>query len=234
MLDQIPRLDFCELLVGEDSCFDSSVNIVPVARFSLVSLLNSQKRVYKAKLYDSGHIARLIKLFEYQDEAFLFTFKGMLYCDSFSSRTGTKEYGRQHSRLNQKSYECDDRLASLNRIIELEEQGFQPQEIVRKVSKNQFVLPRGRKRKNRKNQLDDWDEDVLECDASDEEVATHELHIIMKEHGSWDNYIKAIKQDVEMEQTNKAQYERELKNYSEKVSNVIHEVKSSPFTILGC
>ncbi|MEH6454794.1 MAG: hypothetical protein V7749_00600 [Cocleimonas sp.] len=234
MLDQIPRLDFCELLLDEDDCFDCSPNIVPVARFSIVSLLNSQRRVYKAKGYDSDYTRRLIKHYAHHEEAFLFTYKGQLYCDSFSSKTGTQEYGNQLIKLRQKLDECDSRLASVNRVLDLEEQGFEAHDIARKCSKGQISLPRGRNRKRVRNILDDWDDDVLGFGESDEKIASHEIDVIMKNHGSWDAYIKAIKQEVKMEQINKTKFVSDVENFNEKVSTVINEIISSPFTLFGC
>lgn len=233
MLDQIPRLDFCELLVDEDVCFDSSPNIVPVARFSLAALLNSERRVYKAKGFDSDYIRRLIKRFDHNEEAFLFTFEGQLYCDSFSPTTGTKEFGNVLLKLRQKLDECNSRLVSVNRVLDLEVQGFVPQDIVSTCSKRQASLPRGRRTKRELNNSDDWD-DVLAFGESDEKVASHELNVIIKTHGSWEQYIQAMKQEVKVELNNKTKLESELDSFNEKVSTQINEILSSPFAILGC
>ena len=102
LLDQIPRLDFCELLVDEDGCFDSSQSIIPICRFSLASLLSSKVRIYKSKLYDSAHIERMMRNNRFQDEAFFFTYEGQLFCDSFSSKTATVQFGNQLSKLEKK------------------------------------------------------------------------------------------------------------------------------------
>ena len=95
-------------------------------------------------------------------------------------------------------------------------------------------MPRGRSRKRVRNILDDWDGDVLGFGESDETVASHEIDLIMKNHGSWDAYIKSIKQEMKMEQINKAKFLNDVENFNKKVSAVINEILSSPFTILGC
>jgi len=101
-LDQITRLDLCSLLVDEDGNYDSSKKIVPVCRFSLHHLLNSQIRIYKTKGYPSGRIERLINLFSGQDEAYFFTHLGQIYCDSYSKTTGTSEYGNRRAKMEKK------------------------------------------------------------------------------------------------------------------------------------
>ncbi|MBE8233332.1 MAG: hypothetical protein HAW67_06305 [Endozoicomonadaceae bacterium] len=135
--------------------------------------------------------------------------------------------------MKQKLNECDRQLSSLNRILDLEKQGLQAHYIAIKSSKGQIALPRGSERK-RKNMHDDWDDDLVDLDASDEEVGTHELNVVMKNHGSWDNYIKDLKLEVKMELINMTKYKSELKNFEDQVSTLINEIKSSPFTILGC
>ncbi|QIR16566.1 hypothetical protein [Shewanella aestuarii] len=238
ILDQIPRLDFCDLLVDEHYCFDDSPDIIPVARFSLVSFLNSEMRINKI-LGHSADSARSLNMHygRDQEDAFFFIYQGQLYCDSYHSRTGTQAYGHQLKNVSHKLDECYTRLRAANRVLELEAQGVDAHDIVGRCSKGRTMLPRGRNRKRSNHvldDLDDWEDDVMDFDDSDETIASQEYNSIIKSHGTWAKYIAALKEEVRLEEILKIQLKHEVEGFENKVASIIKQIIASPYTILGC
>lgn len=234
ILDQIPRLDFCKLLLDEDDCYDSTVNIAPVCRFSLSLLLDSHKRVSKAMGYTSFHIERLMQNVYSQEEAFLFNHKGQLYCDSFSSKTGTQEYGNQRQRLQEKVFESERLIAASKKVIDLDVKGFNNNDIVKLCGSKQIKLCQGPKRKKTQTICNYSSDDILGFDATDDELSAHELNTIIKNYGSWGKYINYLKQEIILESNRKLKYKIDIEQYDNHVSTVIAKILSAPFTILGC
>lgn len=233
LLDQIPRLDFCELLVDEDGCYDSSPEIVPICRFSLPLLLNSQVRIYKASGLDSRNTERLIRCYDDQDEAFLFTYHGQLYTASFSATTGTLEFGNQLRKLEEKIPRSNEKINSTKKILESDSKGLKPVDIVKKCSSHQISLPRGHRRSSRHVLLDNFTDDVVGFDESEDTRASVDLASIIKKYGSWEAYIDCLKQELILESKRKMNYERDVQSFHQHVSKVIREIEATPFTILG-
>lgn len=233
ILDQITRLDLCSLLVDEDGNYDNSKRIVPVCRFSLHHLLNSEIRIYKTKGYPTGSIEHHIGSFSYQDEAYFFTYQGQLYCGSYSKTTGTLEYGNIHNKLGDKVSDLDRKIKAARKIIDLHIQGLEPIKIIAQCYSFSTPLPRRNKPQRALSLLEGWDDDILGFDASPEEQATHELTIITKNHGGWEQYIDSLKQAEAADKKLREQCESVLDAYTSNVSKVIKEIMDSPFAVLG-
>ena len=232
ILDQIPRLDLCDLLVDEQGDYDHTKNAVPVCRFSLQHLLNSQRRIYKTKGYLADSVERLIELYSSQEEAYLFTYQNELYCDTYSSKTGTIKYGNIHKNLEMKINGLDADIRSCQKIVELHEKGVEPINIVRQCKNPPIPLPKNRARKAL-NHLEDWDDDLIGYNAGPEEFASHELSVIIKKHGGWNQYIDGLNLSIVADMKTKIKYERDLEAFELNVSETIGEVIASPFAILS-
>lgn len=232
VLDQIPRLDICTLFVDKDGNYSPCEEIIPVCRFSLQHFVNSQTRNYKTMRYNADHIERLIDLRSSHDEAFLFTYEGTLYCDTFSQTTGTIEYGNRHRKLKKWVSEIDSDIQQSRKIIDLHTQGVDPITIIQKSCNHFNPLPIIRRRNTKPNILDDWDE-LPESGATPEEEAAHELKLIAKKHGSWIQYVENLKISEADDKKLKKQYETELQAYENNVANLIKQIMSSPFAVFG-
>lgn len=219
LLDQIPRLDFCELLIDQDGCFDSSQSVIPICRFSLTSLLSSQARIYKSKLYNSSQIEKMMSNLPFQDEAFLFTYEGQIFCDSFSSRTATVQFGNQLSKLEKKVSNSNSKITSMQNTLEADSHGVKPIEII--------------KSKIAKESSDIWSHGIVDFDESEDDLASTELAFIMKQYSSWSAYIFALEQEMLLESNRKKDYEKDIQSFRHHVSNVIGAIQAAPFTILG-
>lgn len=233
ILDQIPRLDISYLFVDNDGDYSHRNDIAPVCRFSLHHFLNSQIRNYKTMRYSPDQIERLIDLRTSHDEAFLFTYQGELYCDTYSEITGTVEYGNRHHKLEKKVLEIDSEIEKLSKIIDLYTQGLEPINIILKCHSIFSPLPRLRRRKTKSSGLVDWGNDILGFDATPEQEAAHELKIITQEHGSWDQYIKQLKLAEATDKKTKNHYEIDLRSYETSVATLIRHIKDAPFAVFG-
>lgn len=250
ILDQIPRIDFCELLLDADADFNYTGhdNIEVMCRFSLVSLLNSDRRIYKSKGYNTDHINRIMEGFNYQDEALLFTVDGQLYCDSFSSKTGTKRYGEYHKKLKGKTNGAEKHLEHVSQLLDLHKQGIEPVEIAKNFNYSEFNygssgLPHGlprriRKRKSPPNSnesiFDDWEDDIDDWEDDLETKQSKELNRIIKQFGTWPNYIKELKIEFQEYESEKNKYEKCISDYENATRELVGEILSKPFALLGC
>lgn len=248
ILDQIPRKDFCDQLIDEHEDFIESDDIEIVCRFSLVSLLNSERRVYKAKGYNTEQIHRALKKYDYQSEAFFFTVDGQLYCDSFSLKTGTKQYGENHAKIESNISRTEDALNDVNCLLELHDQGLEPNEVIKKGQYGKISLPKGLPRRTSKSKYSmdnifmDWDEDL---EAFGEEVTpgtrasrelakkSKELNKIIEQYGSWPNYISEMRFKSQSLLTEKNELNNDIKGYENRVSELISDTISKPFALLA-
>ena len=92
ILDQIPRLDICEILVSKECVTNLSYEPAPICRFSLITLLESERRVCKTKGHNTEQINELISEYEREDEGFFFIHNEQIQCSSYSDVYGTKLY----------------------------------------------------------------------------------------------------------------------------------------------
>lgn len=228
VLDQIPRLDFVDLLVDKHSNFSDQHVITPVCRFSLTLLLNSHSRIYKALGYGSRQIQSLLDNFKYQEEAYLFTYQGQLYCDTFSLTKGTMHYAEKHNALNKKVTEARKTLIEAEKIINAHQQGMSPNDIAEKFYRDSFHHALTRSSKGQS----EW-EDYLFRDCNKDAFVQHEVGTMIKEAGSWENYIEELKHDCRLASKELKSYEKQLGSYEQKVVSVIAEILKSPFSILG-
>lgn len=248
ILDQIPRKDFCDQLFDENKDFIEGDDIEMICRFSLVSLLNSERRVYKTKGYNNEQTHRAMKKYDNQSEAFFFTVDGQLYCDSFSLKTGTKQYGENHAKIKSIISRTEDALNDVNCLLELHNQGLEPNEVIEKGQYGKMSLPKGLPRRTSRNKysleniLMDWDEDI---EAFDEEVTpetkasrelakqSKELNKIIEEYGSWSNYISEMQFKSQSLLARKTKLNNDIREYENRVSELISDIISKPFSLLG-
>jgi hypothetical protein len=222
ILDQLPRLDFCKLLVAAENSYDGN-HIIPICRFSITTFFTSQRRIYKASGYSSDHIERIFRSFSYHEEAFMFTYMNQLYCDSFSSKSGTKDYGVVQEKLTKKIDDISGRITDINNVLGWVDKELKPIDIVNRCSNPFHSLPRGLPRRRKLHDVGNFDE-----------VPSKKLESLIENHGSWDQYIATIKKELQVLVRDEKTYKRELELYNNKVSTVINEVLSAPFAILGC
>lgn len=249
ILDQIPRRDLCDLLFDENGDFIKDDNIEIVCRFSLVSLLSSERRSYKIGGYDTEQTHRAMTKYGNQDEAFFFTFDGQLCCDSFSLKTGTKQYGENHAKIKSYISRTEDALNDVNYLLELHKQGLEPNEVMKKGQYGKISLPKGLPRRtssskySMENILEDWDDDV---EAFGEEVTpetkasrelakqSKELNKIIEQYGSWPNYISEMEFKSQSLLAKKTELNNDIREYENRVSELISDTISKPFALLGC
>lgn len=233
VLDQIPRLDISTLFISNNGDYDHANHIEPVCRFSLQHFLSSQTRIYKTMRYSSDHIARLIKSRKSHDEAFLFTYKGNLYCDTYSQITGTVEHGNTHQKLQNLVWEINEETQRIRAVIDLHTQGLNPIEIILKCHNHFSPFPRIKSQKPKSATLAAWDNDILGFDSTREQEAAHELNVVINEHGSWDEYIRQLKlTEAEDIKTGK-RHESDLLAYEIGFPTLIRNIMDTPFAIIG-
>jgi hypothetical protein len=248
ILDQIPRKDFCGLLFDENGDFIEGDNIEIVCRFSLVSLLNSERRVYKAEGYNKEQTHRAMQKYDYQSEAFFFTVDGQLYCDSFSLKTGTKQYSENHAKIKFNISRTEDALNDVNCLLKLHNQGLKPNEVIKKGQYGKISLPKGlprrtsRSKYSRENISMDWDEDL---EAFDEEITpetkasrelakqSKELNKIIEQYGSWPNYISEMEFKSQSLLAENVELNNDVRGYENRISELISDIISKPFALLG-
>jgi hypothetical protein len=235
ILDQIPRKDFCGLLIDKNDEFTEADGIEMVCRFSLVSLLSSERRVYKIGGYDTEQTHRAMKKYDHQSEAFFFTVDGQLYCDSFSSKTGSRLYGEYHAKLEKKLDSAKEHLEHVILILDMHKQGVSPLEITKSLNYNYLNYGGAAPPRGLPSTLDDdWECGIYDWEDDLETKQSKDLNNTIQKYGSWSSYIKAMQSEFQSHQKIKDKFKNDLVEYEKAASNIIANILSKPFALLGC
>jgi hypothetical protein len=245
ILDQIPRLDFCDVLVNRDDVIEYD-DIVVLCRFSLVSLLNSERRIHKVKGYNSEYTNRLISHFDGQTEAFLFTVKGILYCDSFSLNNRTRQYEKVLDNLRSEMFNAEKYVDYIDAILALDVDNTPPDETTIKCHKHLQGLIGGPSLKtklpSRKAMLgkDQNENDyslygnLVDWEESEEEKYADAYFLIVNTHGSWEAYIESLEPEAILHKAKIASNKEVVPKYENDVNKIIRNVSLKPYALLGC
>lgn len=110
ILDQTPRLDICDILVNKHCVTNLFYKLNPICRFSLSTLLESEKRVSKKKGHSAQQIKNIIREYEAEDEGFFFMHNNTIHCSSYSSIYASKLYGEKSALMDNKLKEYEKKI----------------------------------------------------------------------------------------------------------------------------
>lgn len=217
ILDQIPRLGFCAALITDEAEYKQNVNLTPVCRFSLATFLQSESRIFKFKAREHelrGHLRDL----NYQDEAYLFTLDGNLYCGTYSSSHNTPEYGPTLNALEKKITNANVKVSALRATLEMHQSGISPISILKQLDSPQITQDYSYR---------------FHDDDEDDRIARIGLANILKKYGNWDKFIESVHYELPSRTTQLESYRNQLDQYKKSVLTILEQIRRCPFVYLG-
>lgn len=175
-----------------------------------------------------------MEMYAQQSEAFYFTFDGQLYCDSFSLKTGTKQYGECHAKISTRLSTIQEDLKEVSHLLELYNRGAEPIEIIEVIEQ----LPR-------RTFEEDWDEYIEPFDDYWDECIDHtkrkeierefhskKLNKIIEKHGAWTNYISSMQVELQSLLAEEQQLNNTLIAYEGRVNELMSDIVAKPYALL--
>lgn len=205
ILDQIPRLDICDILISKECVTNLTYKLRPVCRFSLIALLESERRVCKTKGHNTQQINELISEYEREDEGFFFIHNEQIQCSSFSDVYGTKLYIEKVTLIENKLINLETEKRKINKTLKALNDGEGIEDAASIYYWGDAQLPVGPRRKHNNKPSNKFSSVT---DFKDE----LESRLLKTDHET-----KLLRLQLEKFQT--------------KISTLIDEIKKTPFVI---